>query len=385
MGLTGTLLSTLRWSSDATTVAEADALLSRLWASADARNALTPGSEAAVRTGVMNLVVVATGEERAAHAAATLQTLQRNPSRTLFIVPRDPEGPAAFKAHLEVFCAVTPRGDGTAACTELLWIDAGGPVARHLTSVIAPLALHDLPTLLWWDAPLDPTNADLRQMLRGIDRVMFDGSTQPGSGLETLRHLLEAAGQSGSAVSDFSLIRQGRWRDAVASMFDEPAAAPFLGAIAEIEIEYAGAPGNHGPVNIVKPLYHVAWLASRLQARVDAPLEPGSRGWSARLVDALGHPIDVRLVPTDRPTRPGTTQRVTIGARRRGAEARLDVVADGKTTTGRLHVDGAPVRERVFSAPRATEASLLGESLELGEIDPLSPAILRAAAALIGA
>ncbi|MDP4943454.1 MAG: hypothetical protein NWQ93_00760, partial [bacterium Ellin6529] len=139
MNLSAAELSTLRWKSTAYSVAEADALLARLWGSTESRqqisaNTSPDGSGAtplAVRTGVMNLVVVAPGEERAVGAASSLASLPRNPSRTLFIVPRDPDGPPTFQARLEIFCAVTPRGDGTSACTELLWIDASGEAGRH--------------------------------------------------------------------------------------------------------------------------------------------------------------------------------------------------------------------------------------------------------------
>ena len=197
MGLNSILASSLRWSSSASTVAEADALLDKLWASSEARRFLvsdspkdsTTAEPIAVRTGVMNLAVVANGEERAAHAASVLATLPRNPSRTLFIVPRDPDGPATFAARLEVFCAVTPRGDGTSACTELLWIDAGGPAAHHLASIVPPLSLHDLPTLLWWDAPINAAQSDVRQLLRAVDRVIVDGSTQPGDVICRAHHI----------------------------------------------------------------------------------------------------------------------------------------------------------------------------------------------------
>lgn len=175
MGLTATELSALRWKSTATSVAEADALLARLWSSTESRQQITSElikdaegkTPIAVRTGVMNLVVVAPGAERAVGAASALSSLPRNPSRTLFIVPRDPEGPPTFRARLEIFCAVTPRGDGTSACTELLWIDASGEAGRHLSSMVPQLSLHDLPTLLWWDHTIDPSSQDLKELLRG--------------------------------------------------------------------------------------------------------------------------------------------------------------------------------------------------------------------------
>ena len=63
MSLNSILASSLRWSSSATTVAEADALLAKLWASSEARRFLVSDSPAdattaepiAVRTGVMSV------------------------------------------------------------------------------------------------------------------------------------------------------------------------------------------------------------------------------------------------------------------------------------------------------------------------------------------
>jgi glucose-6-phosphate dehydrogenase assembly protein OpcA len=393
MGLNSILASSLRWSSSASTVAEADALLDKLWASSEARRFLvsdspkgsTTAEPIAVRTGVMNLAVVANGAERAAHAASILATLSRNPSRTLFIVPRDPEGPATFAARLEVFCAVTPRGDGTSACTELLWIDVGGPAAHHLASIVPPLSLHDLPTLLWWDAPVNAAENDVRQLLRSVDRVIIDGATQPSDGLSTIRTLFTAAESAGVALTDFALLRQGRWRDSIATMFDDEAATPFLSAINTISIDYSGGKGSSASINVVRPAYHVAWLASRLNASIKTPLHLGDgAGWRAELRDAARHPIAVELNPVESVLGAGTTIAVRITADRRGDHFDLEVRADSTSTRAIAKINGAVVHERTFQAPRWTEATLLSESLEFGEVDPLSPAILRTMSALIG-
>jgi len=393
MSLNSILASSLRWSSSATTVAEADALLAKLWASSEARRFLVSDSPVdatttepiAVRTGVMNLAVVANGAERAAHAASILATLPRNPSRTLFIVPRDPDGPATFAARLEVFCAVTPRGDGTSACTELLWIDVGGPAAHHLASIVPPLSLHDLPTLLWWDAPVNAAESDVRQLLRGVDRVIIDGATQPSDGLSTVRTLFAAAESAGVAVTDFALLRQGRWRDSIATMFDEESAAPFLTAINKIGIDYSGGKGSSASVNVVRPAYHVAWLASRLKASVKTPLHlSGGAGWRAELQDPMRHAVAVELNSVESVLGAGTTTAVHIAADRRGDHFDLEVRADSTSTRAIATINGVVVHERIFQAPRWTEATLLSESLEFGEVDPLSPAIIRTMSALIG-
>ena len=268
--------------------------------------------------------------------------------------------------------------------TELLRIDVGGRAARHLSSIVAPLSLHDLPTLLWWDAPIDAASDDLRQMLRGVDRIMIDGSTQLGSGLETVQALVQATTRAGVALSDFSLIRQGRWRDAIATTFDEPAVAPYLDAVDRIAVEYAAPADGRGPVNVVKPLYHVAWLASRLGCSTVAPFRERASGWEATLSDRNGRSIQASLRSTPSAEHPGTTLGVSLHGERRGGELLLEIDASERHVRARASVNGSALRTRSFAAPRATEASLLGDSLEFGEIDPLAPAILRTAVELIG-
>ena len=391
MSLTATELSALRWKSTATSVAEADALLARIWSSTESRQQITgdlikdaDGKTAiAVRTGVMNLVVVAPGAERAVGAASALSSLPRNPSRTLFIVPRDPEGPPTFSARLEIFCAVTPRGDGTSACTELLWIDASGEAGRHLSSMVPQLSLHDLPTLLWWDHTVDPSSQDLKELLRGVDRALFNGSDQRGAGINVVSELVKVAASTGTALSDFSLIRQARWRDAVASAFDEPEIAPYLHSLTEIRATYSSGSNSSAPVNIVKPTYHLAWLTSRLGASVVTPLNNASGGWSGLISDA-GQRIALKLEPVVDAGHSGTTLALHLKGERRGSTLELTVRADGATTQVQATINGTLVNERIFRAKRATDAELLSNALELGEVDPLSPSILRTFVQLVG-
>jgi len=391
MSLTATELSALRWKSTATSVAEADALLARIWSSTESRQQITgdlikdaDGKTAiAVRTGVMNLVVVAPGAERAVGAASALSSLPRNPSRTLFIVPRDPEGPPTFRARLEIFCAVTPRGDGTSACTELLWIDASGEAGRHLSSMVPQLSLHDLPTLLWWDHTVDPSSQDLKELLRGVDRALFNGSDQRGAGINVVSELVKVAASTGTALSDFSLIRQARWRDAVASAFDEPEIAPYLHSLTEIRATYSSGSNSSAPVNIVKPTYHLAWLTSRLGATVVTPLNNASGAWGGLISDA-GQRIALKLEPVVDAGHSGTTLALHLKGERRGSTLELTVRADGATTQVQATINGTLVNERIFRAKRATDAELLSNALELGEVDPLSPSILRTFVQLVG-
>jgi hypothetical protein len=168
-------------------------------------------------------------------------------------------------------------------------------------------------------------------------------------------------------------------------MFDEVSAAPFLNAINKISVGYSGGKGSSASINVVRPAYHVAWLASRLKASIKAPLHLGDgAGWRAELHDQLRHAIAVELNPVESVLGAGTTIAVRIAADRRGDHFELEVRADSTSTRAIAKINGAVVHERTFQAPRWTEATLLSESLEFGEVDPLSPAILRTMSALIG-
>ena len=130
---------------------------------------------------------------------------------------------------------------------------------------------------LWWPGEPQFASQPARDLLAMADRLVIDGSSWGGDGLERLRDLSTAMDRYGLDVSDFALVRQSRWREAIASAFDLPEFTPYLTAIERVAVTYGtrddtGAPGT---TNIVKPVYHVAWLASRLGMTVVRPLTAG--------------------------------------------------------------------------------------------------------------
>ncbi|MEX0744143.1 MAG: hypothetical protein WD118_00965, partial [Phycisphaeraceae bacterium] len=61
---------------------------------------------------------------------------------------------------------------------------------------------------------------------------------------------------------------------AIASTFDDPDFLPYLRSLRRIAVTYATHDeiGAAGSTNLVKPVYHVAWMASRLGLHVVKPL-----------------------------------------------------------------------------------------------------------------
>ena len=399
----------LRWLSHAHTIEQIEQELARIWAQPD----LTVGDEGggrmrhvAARTSVLNLVVVARQPEIAERTAEIISRLTgRHPSRTIIVVSADPDGPPWLDARIQAHC-VLPRADAPETCTELIFLTAGGETGRHLSALVAPLLIHDLPVTVWWpgEPPLDGRPAE--DLLAATDRLVVDGSAWSGDGLRRLRQLAVMYERFDRlSMRDFALVRQSRWRDAIAAVFDLPEFLPFLWHVRRIAVTYAthdqtGAPGT---TNVVKPLYHVAWLASRLGMRVVAPLTPVEpkakaaprlrpgekaplhRGLAARLArgtSAAEVAVVIRPVASHVPA--GTTLRVEILADRRGSELRADVTAEADNVHVHAWLDGVEAMDRTFKAPRRTDVDLLGEALEVGGRDPVAVGTIRMAAALIG-
>ena len=399
----------LRWSSRTHTIDGIEAELNRIWAQAPLTTEGAGGEperHVAARTSVMNLVVIARRPEIGEHAAAVIQMLAgRHPSRTLIVASADPDGPSWLDAQIQAHC-VLPRADAAETCAELITLTAGGESGRHLAAIVAPLLIHDLPVMLWWpgDPPLAARQAI--ELLEMADRLVVDGSAWSGDGLDRLGALARIVadrnlGDGHVAVSDFAMLRQSRWREALASSFDRPELRPFLGDIRSITVRYAAHRGaGPGGTNVIKPLYHAAWLASRLGMIVVEPLHPpihadaGSGGGADDSAE-LGPPmtgtlragrrrIPVGLAPVESPMPSGTTLAVELTARRRSGGLEVRVTAEAEAVIVRATLDGAELPVRRFMAPRRTEVELLAETIESVGRDRVATAALLAAAELGG-
>jgi glucose-6-phosphate dehydrogenase assembly protein OpcA len=398
----------LRWSARAKSIPDVEKELSLIWAKQDLTTTTDggPGRHVSARTSVMNLVVVARRPEIAERGAATIQALTGlHPSRTIVVQPADPDGPSWIDARIEAHC-ILPREDAPETCAETIHLIAGGEAGRHLVAIVTPLIIHDLPVTVWWPGEPPFASRATLDLFSASDRLVVDGSTWSGDGLARLAELASCAETTRLAVSDFALMRQSRWREAIASIFDDPDFLPYLRSIRRIAVTYGthdetGAPGS---TNLVKPVYHVAWLASRLGMHVVKPLtvahgstttqakarsgagakQTMGRGMTATLSDGRGEvAVVIRPVMSDMPS--GTTLRVELLCERRGSELRADVTAEAEAVHVRVWTDGVECLSRHFLAARRGEVDLLAESIESGRRDAVSVGTLRMAAKLVAA
>jgi hypothetical protein len=413
----------LRWTSRASTIDGIERELAKIWAEPDLTTAVDGVDERhiAARTSVMNLVVIARQPEIGEHCAAIISQLTgRHPSRTLICSPTDPDGPGWLDARITAQC-VLPRPDAAETCAETIYITAGGDTGRHVAAIVEPLLVHDLPVTVWWpgEPPLD--SAPARDLFENADRLVIDGSSWSGDGLGRLAQLARLVETGQLSVFDFALVRQSRWREAIASTFDMPDLLPYLRSIRRIAVTYGTHDelGRPGTTNMVKPLYHVAWIASRLGMTVTRPLVPlgtttptsshagpaahahaahaahaagkhagvkplAGRGYAATMRFGQSEvAVVMRPVMTGMPS--GTTLRVELLAERRGSELRVDVTAEAETVAVHAWQDGVELLDRRFMAARRTEADLLTEAIEAPRRDIVSDGAIRMAARIVAA
>src|SRR5215212_4097175 len=246
-------LPVLRWSSRARSIDGVARELGKIWVAMAPSASPEVGGErrVAARSSVMNLVVIAVRGESGERAAAIIEGLTgRHPSRTLIVAPADPDGPSWIDAQIEAHCMM-PSETSPETCSELVYLTCGGESGQHMASL--------------------PERFNVE-------------------------------------IVDFALLRQARWREAIASTFDRPNLLPFLGFLDRVDLTFAvreGAPGT----NVVRPTYHVAWLASRLGMSIEQPLRAGADPWTGyTALLRLGRrrvPITIKPVQSDAPR--GTT------------------------------------------------------------------------------
>ena len=354
------------------------------------------GRHVAARSSVLNLVVIAGDRATADRCARTISgTAGSHPSRSLIISEVDPDAPSGLDASIETV-ALHAAGHRTETGAEMIQVAARGEAGRHLASIIVPLLVHDLPVAIWW--PGQPALASHRsdRLLPIADRLIVDGSEWEGNGLDLLVKLAQIAdsrrpgGRSAAhralVVVDFALVRQSRWREALASVYDLPDLRPHLGTVRSIDVTYAACePGDpEARTNVVRPLYHVGWLASRLGMTVVEPLRRGPSGERKATLRQRDHEVSVSLRPAMSELGAGSTVRVELSSRLRGAEM-TGLLTAGDCTVEVVVTDCGRERvRRTYNAPRLDEIGLLTRAVQEGGTDPLALEILDMTRRILG-
>ena len=324
------------WSASDTSPDEIDDALRRLLRERHAQdNSLAPAR-------VLNLVVVVDREWKGEIANRLARVGRYHASRTVLCAVE----PGRKTLDARAVMTYNEPSEGIGLLRELVDIDLGPEHVRHLNTIIDPVIVSDLPTVLWCPHGHDPA---VESLLGLATVLMMDSDDQPDSkaALERAHELLRSV-----YVVDLAWLRTTPWRERVAAAFDPSDRRPELERVNAVAV-------RHRDGSAASALLFAGWLASRLGWRAGTLSAQGNgRGGlkgSAHRGDAE---ISVEMTLVDQQV-PGLGG-VTV-ASDDGFSIALDRSAGG--LRARLHAsDGAEQTWRLLGASRG-EGGILGEGV----------------------
>ena len=129
-------------------------------------------------------------------------------------------GRPRWTPHIYAECQLSDRSTPRSAPSRSS-CKTGGELSQHLSRVVAPLLIHDLPVVLWW--PDDPPfgSRQFSEVVGTADRLLVDSGTFHEDGGSALAGLATVVAD-GVAVTDIGWLRLTLWRELLAGLFDHP-------------------------------------------------------------------------------------------------------------------------------------------------------------------
>jgi glucose-6-phosphate dehydrogenase assembly protein OpcA len=178
-----------------------------------------------------------------------------------------------------------PKGGGTGLMRERVEIDLGPEHLRRLDTIVDPVLVSELPTVLW--CPHGHEDA-LIAMRHRADVILTDSDElfEPTEALSHAAALLESA-----YVVDLAWLRTTPWRERLAASFNSAARRASLRRAAGLSID-------HRQESRASALLLAGWLASRLGWEVSTLTEAsgGQLNGNARRV---GGELAIRIAPSN--------------------------------------------------------------------------------------
>lgn len=167
-------------------------------------------------SGVLDLVAFARSADQAADCQAVIDGLaDHRPSRAV-IVRHEPAG-RGIDAAVSTGCRLGRDHSGVAVETVVLTLH--GEAVDGAASATVPLLRTDLPTVLWWPGPPDPSSdGPLDRLAEMADRVVTEAGR--GGGADGLCALAAWVPGARTAVTDLAWAGITSWRQLIAQMID---------------------------------------------------------------------------------------------------------------------------------------------------------------------
>jgi hypothetical protein len=326
-----------------------------------------PDERPVQRARMANLVIYCASQERAASLNAEIpEVVNVHPARVLLLVA-DAESP---NTELETTVLVRPLRIGSHGFgfSEQVTLTAGCGAVHHLPFAVRALLIGDLPTNVWWAAPVPPPFAGpiFYELAEHAQQIVYDsmGWPDPARGVAATASWLEQIERGGPVrwrvASDVNWRRLKYWRRMLTQSLEGAEDRGLFESAFEIRIE-------HGPHAVVQAWMLMSWLTGQLGWKVrTGRVEPGvEMTW--RFHGPTGEPL-LRIHRSD--DGPPEIERIRIGCRIDEHDSALDLfVQDGRRLV--MRVEGIEEAPRTMTVPPHSPAELVGRQLSDRERDPV--------------
>ena len=244
------------------------------------------GGGAVVRASVANLVVVTPSRASGQRALAAVEELgSRAPSRCVVLIAEPPEGRQGVRSWARVVNRHPASGP------EVVWEEVVVQTnvhPSHLTAVVLPLLLPELPVFTWWEGTPPFGEEVFAELTSVTDRLIVD-SAAFADPVGDLGRLAGVIGTLEPAVTDCAWGRLTPWRELLAAPFSGPQLRPALDRMRWLRVD---------AVEPTAGQELVGWFASRLGWALEETHQEGDElaaayrtpagSCQARVVAAIG-------------------------------------------------------------------------------------------------
>lgn len=356
------------WSAEATTPDAIEAALRELLAERSRQHAGDEhGGLAPAR--VLNMVVFVESRH-GAEVAERLRGVGRYHASRTIVLSYEPAR-EDLGARVTIASEEGANQDEPDLLRESAIVEIGERHLDDLTTIVDPLVISDLPTLLW-SPHRHPQAADA--LLELAQATLIDSIEEPvwSTAIERACVLSEQA-----YVVDLAWLRSTPWRERVAATFDPRRMRAELDSLERLEV-------RHHPDSTVAAMLFAGWLASRLGWELDGSrMEPGAGRDGALTGSArtrTGGRVELRLRAAPELEVPG------LAGVALGGESGLRIELDRGPGGLHAHRRERNGTERAFTLLGASrgEGGILGEGIRQALLrDPTYLPALRAARALL--
>src|SRR5450759_5899210 len=212
------------------------------------------GDAGVLRACTMTLLVIAEAGDDASALGETIAALMpEHPARAILIRLQG-EGARALSQRVYQQCW-KPFGQRQQICCEQIEITASDAALADLPSVILPLAVPDLPVILWCRSARLVRRPEFGEIAGMATKVVID-SAAAGDSTDAIVCMADGV-RSGGVWADLAWTRLTRWRETLARVFENRDTLARLAEIDRVQVRF-------GPGYETAAWYLAAWAANAL-------------------------------------------------------------------------------------------------------------------------